>query len=188
MNKITKQSLENEIDKIEYTRLTGTLTHCGITVKNGFVFTGESSCIDPKNFDEEIGKQIAYENAFDKMWSHYGFLVKNLMDDYDNISPKLDIFDFGTAISLLKHGKKVCRKGWNGKGMYLFLVDGKCVSEAVNDCYGDPTRHELGADGYEKGQSIAVIDAIYMKTADNKLVPWLASQTDVLAEDWVVVE
>ncbi|WLF84830.1 DUF2829 domain-containing protein [Moraxella sp. ZY210820] len=99
-----------------------------------------------------------------------------------------DEFDFGMALHLLKAGQKVARKGWNGKGMYLLLVDGKCVTEVINNCYGDPERYEVGADGYEKGQSMPVLNAIYMKTADNKLVPWLASQTDVLAEDWVIVE
>lgn len=95
---------------------------------------------------------------------------------------------FGDALALLKQGKRVARSGWNGKGMWLLLVKGECVTEPINDCYGDPTRYECGNDGYEKGQSIPVLDAIYMKTADNKLVPWLASQTDMLVEDWVRVE
>lgn len=76
MNKITVEFLQFEIVGVEYTRLQGTLTHCAITVKNGFTFTGESSCVDPANFDEEIGKQIAYENAFEKMWMPYGFWLK----------------------------------------------------------------------------------------------------------------
>ena len=87
---------------------------------------------------------------------------------------------FGEVLPKLKSGKKVAREGWNGKGMFLFLVKGETVIEAINDCYGDPNR-------YEKGEpSMPVVDAIYMKTADNKLVPWLASQTDILAEDWCI--
>lgn len=85
-------------------------------------------------------------------------------------------FSFGSAIELLKQGKLVTRSGWNGKNMYLLLIKGNCVSEIINDCYGDPQE-----------EPIPVSDAIYMKTADNKLVPWLASQTDVLAEDWKIV-
>lgn len=76
MNKITKEFLESEITNVEYTRLNGTLTHCTITVKSGFQFTGESACVDPNNFDEEIGRKIAYENAFEKMWLPYGFALK----------------------------------------------------------------------------------------------------------------
>ena len=96
-------------------------------------------------------------------------------------------FGFGTAIQEMKNGKKVAREGWNGKGMYLLLISGKCVTEQINDCYGDPNRYEVSETGYEKGQSIPVLDAIYMKTADNKLVPWLAGQTDILSEDWQIV-
>lgn len=90
-----------------------------------------------------------------------------------------DEFDFGTAIHLLKAGEKVARKGWNGKGMFLLLVKGETVSNAIDECYGNPEKPK---------QSLPVLDAIYMKTADNKLVPWLASQTDVLAEDWQSIE
>ena len=76
MNKVTKEFLESEIVDVTYTRLTGTLTHCAITVKSGFVFTGESACVDEDIFDEEIGKEIAYEQAFEKMWMPYGFYLK----------------------------------------------------------------------------------------------------------------
>lgn len=60
--------------------------------------------------------------------------------------------------------------------MFLFLVRGVSVMQAINDYYGDPG-----------GQPLEVLDAVYMKTADNKLVPWLCSQADALAEDWQIV-
>lgn len=65
--------LVGEIADVSYHRLEGTLTVCVITNKDGFTFTGESACVDPANFDEKIGKKIAYDNAFDKMWMPYGF-------------------------------------------------------------------------------------------------------------------
>ena len=71
--KVTKDFLESEIDKVEYNRLGGTLTHCTIYTHDGFTFTGESACVDPEQFNEEIGKQIAYKMAFDKMYMPYGF-------------------------------------------------------------------------------------------------------------------
>lgn len=89
-------------------------------------------------------------------------------------------FDFGTAIQEIKDGKRLTRESWNDKDTYLLLMNGKCVTEQINDCYGDPNRHE-------NGQSIPVLDAIYLKTADNKLVPYVASQTDMLSEDWQIV-
>ncbi len=84
--------------------------------------------------------------------------------------------NFGQALDALKQGKIVAREGWNGKGMFLLLVLGESVREAINNTYGD------------EENSIPVLDAIYMKTAQNTLVPWLASQTDVLSEDWLLVE
>lgn len=118
-------------------------------------------------------------------------------DGYVSWSPKAEFekayrdfesgMSFGQAVELLKQDMRVVRSGWNGKGMFLLLIKGEAVTEKINDCYGDPNRYDVGADGYEKSQSIPVLDAIYMKTADNKLVAWLASQTDMLAEDWYVV-
>lgn len=82
--------------------------------------------------------------------------------------------DFGGAINALKQGQKVARNGWNGKGMWLMRIAGEAVSQAIADRYGD-------------GNALPVLEAIYMKTATGEFVPWLASQTDVFAEDWVII-
>lgn len=71
--------------------------------------------------------------------------------------------NFGQAIEALKSGKKVARKGWNGKNMHLELQR--------------PDEH-----------SKMTLPYIFMYTAQGDNVPWLASQTDMLAEDWVTVE
>ena len=82
--------------------------------------------------------------------------------------------NFGNVVENLKLGNSAQREGWNGKGMYLFLIKGEAVRQAISDRYGDD------------GDGFPVCDAIYMKTADNKLVPWLASQADILSEDWIL--
>lgn len=84
--------------------------------------------------------------------------------------------NFGQALAALKEGLKVSRAGWNGKGMFLFLVPGSTFK--VNRA---PL---LGI--YPEGTEINYCPHIDMRTADGKIVPWLASQTDVLAEDWAV--
>lgn len=86
-------------------------------------------------------------------------------------------FDFGTAIKLLKDGKKVARTGWNGKSMHLFLLHGTSIQSIINENYnGSDFHHE-------------VVDSLCMKTAqDTVVVGWLASQTDILAEDWMLVQ
>lgn len=86
--------------------------------------------------------------------------------------------NFGQAIEALKEGKRVSREGWNGKGMFLFLVGGSTFT--VNRA---PL---LGI--YQEGTVINYCPHVDMKTADDKIVPWLCSQTDMLADDWGIVE
>lgn len=85
--------------------------------------------------------------------------------------------NFGDAIALLKQGYKVTRQGWNGKDMFLFLVPGSTFS--VNRA---PL---LGI--YPEGTEVQYHAHIDMKTAQGYVVPWLASQADMLAEDWSMV-
>lgn len=99
--------------------------------------------------------------------------------------------DFGTALVALKSGQCVGRLGWNGKGMFLFLVPRWDFFQHSGLLQADgmpsplyPTRYPwpLGLpDAIEKMERLPFIA---MKTATDQLVPWLASQTDVLAEDW----
>jgi len=86
--------------------------------------------------------------------------------------------DFGKALVALKEGKRVAREGWNGKGMFLFLVAGS--NFVVNR---EPLLSIMG-----EGTMVTYRPHIDMKDAEGKVVPWLASQTDVLAEDWGIVE
>lgn len=88
------------------------------------------------------------------------------------------MFNFSAALNFLKEGERVARAGWNGKGMFLFLVPGSTFK--VNRA---PL---LGI--YPEGTEINYHAHIDMKTADGMIVPWLASQTDLLAGDWVVLE
>lgn len=83
---------------------------------------------------------------------------------------------FGDAIEALKIGKRVARAGWNGKGMWLFIIQG---SNDIAKLHGYGFGEMLNEPTFR--------DAIFMRTVDNQLVPWTASQTDILAEDWSVV-
>lgn len=57
-------------------KLTDVLTICVITLQNGFTVTGESACASPENYDKDIGEQIAFNNARDKIWQLEGYLLK----------------------------------------------------------------------------------------------------------------
>ena len=55
------------------------LTVCCITLRNGFTVVGESACASPENFDEELGRKIAFEKARDKIWPLEGYLLKQML-------------------------------------------------------------------------------------------------------------
>ena len=97
------------------------------------------------------------------------------------------MMNFGQAIEALKNGKKVTRVGWNGKGMFLYMTTGSVVHL---DEMKSETANYLRSFCKDKGMDeIEICSHIDMKTADNKLViGWIASQTDMFAEDWKVVE
>ena len=90
--------------------------------------------------------------------------------------------NFGQAIEALKQGERITRMGWNGKGMYLFLLPAATVP--IKNIHTEPLRSIAEANG----GTVECLPAIRMVTADGKvLTGWLASQTDILAEDWNTV-
>jgi hypothetical protein len=91
--------------------------------------------------------------------------------------------DFGWAIRQLKAGKRVARSGWNGKGMYLWLLPAASVKA---EWCKEP---HLKALAEANGGEIEALGSIRMMTADRKILTgWLASQTDMLSEDWELLE
>lgn len=163
--------------------------HIGVKLINAFPMTRQA-------YNDFRGWQLpADENGADE-----GYLVEYLdggkpntdrFDGYVSWSPK-EVFEkayrpvsglsFGLAIEALKQGKKVARAGWNGKGMWLVLVKPPQTATPPDMRY-DVT---VG-DEYTFVPGVKLIPWIGMKTADGGFVPWLASQTDVLAEDWQIV-
>ena len=123
-----------------------------------------------------------------------GYLVE-YSDGYISWSPKkafdeayreCDNMTFGLAIEALKKGLKVARKGWNGKGMYLWLLPATtikkewCRDEKLLECFGEK-------------DELFCLGSIRMYTHDSTgrtavLTGWLASQSDMLSEDWYIVE
>jgi len=89
--------------------------------------------------------------------------LKPIETEVDNpISNTNTNLTIGEAVTLLRAGNRMCRYGWNGKGMFLELQ--------VPDTHSKMT-----------------LPYVYLKTADGNLVPWLCSQTDLLARDWMIV-
>lgn len=114
-----------------------------------------------------------------------GYMVQYEGDGYISWSPKevfesayrrVDALTFGQAVEAAKAGKKVARSGWNGKNMFLYYVPENsypAITEIAKEAFGEMVPY---------GAYIA------MKTAQGNVVPWLASQTDVLGEDWCIID
>lgn len=79
--RVTKEYMESRIAGTEYNRLGETVTHCRIILDNGFSVSGESACVNPENYNALIGQRLAHDNAFDKLWPLFGFLLaeKNML-------------------------------------------------------------------------------------------------------------
>lgn len=113
-----------------------------------------------------------------------GYLVR-YSDSYESWSPKAvfeeayrqtDGMNFGLAIEAAKKGKKIARAGWNGKNMYVFLTEiAEFTTMADMSEFSD--------------QDVEVSDLLVLRTAQKTLQPgWLATQGDILADDWYIVE
>lgn len=84
---------------------------------------------------------------------------------------------FGHAIVALESGRKVCRAGWNGKGMFLYYVPANSY----------PAQTQIAKLHFKDGM-VPYGAYIAMKTADENVVPWTCSQTDMAAKDWMIID
>lgn len=127
-----------------------------------------------KGSEEDNGYYVVYEGGYPS-WSP----SKAFEEGYTLIKDRLNSgLDFGEAIEALKEGKKVARKGWNGNGMFCFLVAGSTFQ--VNCA---PLNKF-----YEEGTEVNYHAHIDMKTVEGTIIPWTASQSDILSEDWMIID
>jgi len=116
-----------------------------------------------------------------------GYVSWSPKDVFEKAYRRIDGLTFGLAIEALKQGKKVARKGWNGKGMFLWLKPATTVkSEWCRDEFLKGLCHANGGE-------IEALGTICMYTHDSTgrkaiLTGWLASQSDMLLEDWEIIE
>ena len=130
----------------------------------------------------EPGYHVVYSHDY-ASWSPKASFEEGYheIEDYSNESNESDEqetlksteMSFGEALTAIQNGLKVARHGWNGKGMYLV--------------YFSPLEHGF-ADAFEiRGEMKPLLPFIVMKTADDMYVPWLASQADMLSNDWEIL-
>ena len=122
------------------------------------------------------GYMVTYENGY-RAWSPKAV--------FDAAYRQIDGMTFGLAIEALNMGKKVARAGWNGKGMWITMSCTGSKMVKAEDIW-DPHNREFAI---ANGGEVQVDPYFTMKTAQGTIQSgWLASQADMLAEDWQVVE
>lgn len=93
------------------------------------------------------------------------------------MSDTTSLLDFSAALSAVKAGAKAARLGWNGKNMFIFLVPGSTFTVNRPPLLGI----------YPEGTTINYRPHVDMRSANGEIVPWIASQSDLLSDDWVLV-
>jgi hypothetical protein len=141
---------------------------------------GKSGLIRDYNENDENceGYKVVYEDGYES-WSPKTVFEKAYRG--------IDGLTFGDALEALKNGKKVSRKGWNGKGMFLWLKPATTVKSEW--CKDEFLKNLVD----ENGGEILGLGTVCMYTHDSTgrkaiLTGWLASQSDMLSEDWEIVE
>lgn len=137
---------------------------------------------------DDAGYLVEYVDGGKGNTDHYaGYVSWSPADVFDRAYRPCEGMTFGQALEALKAGQKVARAGWNGKGMWLSLSGDSAHTRYVDqDKFWSKHNSDFAV---QQGGAARVLPCITMKTADDAiLMGWLASQTDMLAEDWRVVE
>ena len=156
------------------------LTFCVLVLRNGFTVTGESACASPENFDAEVGRKIARQNAMQKIWPLMGYELRSQLA----AEARGDVnHDIGWAVRQAKLGKRVTRAGWNAAGQWVTFSPG--TENVPADRFWAPANRAYAE---ENGGSASVFSAMTLKNAQGMIVMgWVPSVTDLLMQDWEVV-
>lgn len=110
-----------------------TLTFCILTLENGFTVTGESACASPENFDADIGKKIAYDNAREKIWLLEGYLLKEKLNHQIKIQEKR--ITLGDVKNSIQYQHEFFSDEEDKHVVQLKLTDGAVVTELHSNKY-----------------------------------------------------
>ena len=157
------------------------LTFCVLVLKNGFTVTGESACASPENFDAELGRKIARQNAVQKIWPLMGYELRSQLA----AEARGDVnHDIGWAVRQAKLGKRVTRAGWNAAGQWVTFSPG--TENVPADRFWAPANRAYAE---ENGGYATVFSSMTLKNAQGMIVMgWFPSVTDLLMQDWEIVE
>lgn len=126
---------------------------------------------------QKVKDAVACENGYKVVYAPDGYESWSPREVFEKCYRRIDGMNFGLALEAAKMGRKIARAGWNGKGMFLYHVPAAAYPPKT-----DAAKEAFGGGNVPYGAYVA------MKTAQGNVVPWLASQTDMLADDWYIVE
>lgn len=175
-NTVTEQGLMRLIIKEAYVQVGQKTTICCLTLKNGFEVIGESACVDPANFNEELGRKYSHERAFNKLWELEGY---RLQSEKDMTEKMLDISEVKQAkvnISDLKvYGdgdtfQLLCKASSQEQGW----MKSTKVCNVHNGCIVQVTTQQRNPDGsYAVAEALTFVPEVIIDNTSEprKLVP-----------------
>lgn len=179
---ISKEMVDDFIVYVDVTTMGDKTTVCRAVLRNGFEIVESSACVSKENYSERMGYIVCRKKIEDRVWALLGFLLQTAVGGVDGrVAQKMICTEqscglgFGAAIEAVKGGKRIARKGWNGKGQFVEL--------ASNVAYLTPGGEAVNADHEAIGNK-----ALAFHGTSGVQLGWLASQADMLAEDWEIVE
>lgn len=192
---ISAEMVERFIDHHETVTMGGKTTVVRAVLKNGFVIVESSSCVSAENYDEKLGEEVCMERIMNKVWELLDFLLQTAVGGVngeaaaenhccdedcersccDEAYRPTDGLSFGLAIEAAKKGMKIARVGWNGKNQYVELAERISYENAAHEVIN--AQHEAIGN---KALAFAGTSGVQLG--------WLASQADMLADDWRIVE
>lgn len=182
---VSQQMVDDFILETWTTTLGDKTTVVRAMLRNGFEIVESSACVSAENYDETMGRAICMEKIKDKVWFLLGFLLQTAVHGVKKTETEADRpaygMTFGVAIEAAKKGAKITRRGWNGKGMWVVYRTGYPDGIPCN-------KNTAEAVGIPEGSLFKVRPYLQMKCVDGSFQMWLASQSDILADDWEIVE
>lgn len=133
------------------------------------------------NDDDEPGYLVEYlGTGRSNHPGHENYVSWSPAEVFDDAYQASGFLSFGHAIKALKMGERVSRNGWNGKNMFLYYVE--------ENKYPVERNAKSAVAGHFPNNMVPYRAYIAMLTAQNDVVPWVASQSDILADDWYIVD
>lgn len=139
--------------------------------KDGNIYT-ETDAIPRTMSPAEPGYKVVYED---------GYVSWSPKDVFEKVYMPFSAMNFGQAVEVMKLGERIARSGWNGKGMFVVYQKGYPDGIPCN-------KQTAEAFGYREGELFKCRPYMQMRCADGTHQMWLASQSDILADDWYVVD